>query len=50
VDPLDFPARVREQIRDQGHVTTRTYGWYANRPRGRRVKAPPAAADAPPPG
>ena len=30
-------------IPDQGHVTTRYYGWYANRPRGKRGKTAPAA-------
>ena len=28
-------------IPDTGHVTTRDYGWYANRPRGMREKAVP---------
>ena len=44
-DPLEFLALVLVHIPDQGHVTTRYYGWYANRPRGMRVKAKPAAAD-----
>ena len=35
-------------IPDQGHVTTRYYGWYANRPRGMRRQAEPATAGAPP--
>ncbi|MCA2992523.1 MAG: hypothetical protein INH11_15900 [Gemmatimonas sp.] len=35
-------------IPDKGHVTTRYYGWYANRPRGMRVRAKPAAANGPP--
>ena len=48
VDPLEFLARVLVHIPDQGHVTTRYYGWYANRPRGMRVKAKPAAANGPP--
>lgn len=43
VDPLEFLARVLVHIPDQGHVTTRYYGWYANRPRGKRDKAAPAA-------
>lgn len=47
-DPLEFLARVLVHIPDKGHVTTRYYGWYANRPRGMRDKAPPAAADGPP--
>ena len=34
MDPLEFLARVRVHIPDKGHVTTRDYGWYANRPRG----------------
>ena len=29
-------------IPDKDHVTTRYYGWYANRPRGMRQKADPA--------
>ena len=29
-------------------MTTRYYGWYANRPRGTRGKAAPATADGPP--
>ena len=33
-DPLKFLARVLRHIPDKGHVTTRYYGWYANRPRG----------------
>ena len=48
VDPLAFLARVLVHIPDQGHVTTRYYGWYANRPRGMRHKADPATADGPP--
>jgi hypothetical protein len=48
VDPLGFLARVLVHIPDKGHVTTRYYGWYANRPRGMRVKAKPAAANGPP--
>jgi hypothetical protein len=47
-DPLEFLARVLVHIPDQGHVTTRYYGWYANRPRGMRRQAEPAAVDAPP--
>ena len=35
-------------IPEKGHVTTRYYGWYANRPRGMRVKAAPVAMDGPP--
>ena len=48
VDPLEFLARVLVHIPDQGHVTTRYYGWYANRPRGMRQKAAPTRADGPP--
>ena len=48
VDPLEFLARVLVHIPDTGHVTTRYYGWYANRLRGRRGKAEAAAADGPP--
>ena len=48
VDPLEFLARVLVHIPDQGHVTTRYYGWYANRPRGMRQKAAPTGADGPP--
>jgi len=47
-DPLEFLARVLVHIPDKGHVTTRYYGWYANRPRGMRRQAEPAAADTPP--
>jgi len=47
-DPLEFLARVLVHIPDTGHVTTRYYGWYANRPRGMREKAAPTAADGPP--
>jgi hypothetical protein len=45
-DPLEFLARVLTHIPDKGQVTTRYYGWYANRPRGMRRRAEPAAADA----
>ena len=48
VDPLEFLARVLVHIPDQGRVTTRYYGWYANRPRGMRQKAAPTGADGPP--
>jgi Putative transposase len=48
-DPLELLARVLIHIPDKGHVTTRYYGWYANRPRGMRRQAEPAAADAPVP-
>ena len=41
-DPLEFLARVLVHIPDKGHVTTRYYGLYDNRPRGMRVKAAPA--------
>lgn len=37
-DPLEFFARVLVHIPDQGQVTTRYYGWYANRPRGMRAR------------
>ena len=47
-DPLEFLARVLVHIPDKGHVTTRYYGWYANRPRGMRGQAELIAADAPP--
>ena len=53
VDPLAFLARVLVHIPDKGHVTTRYYGWYANRPRGMRRQAesatgaPPVIASAP---
>ena len=46
MDPLEFLARVLVHIPDKGHVTTRYYGWYANRPRGTRGKAAPAMAGA----
>ena len=45
VDPLECLARVLVHIPDKGQVTTRYYGWDANRPRGMRDKAVPAAAD-----
>ncbi len=48
VDPLEFLARALVHIPDKGQVTTRYYGWYANRPRGRRRQAERAATDAPP--
>ncbi len=48
-DPLEFLARVLTHIPDKGQVTTRYYGWYANRPRGMRRRAKPAPADAPVP-
>src|SRR5665647_3072160 len=48
-DPLEFLARVLVHIPNKGQVTTRYYGWYANRPRGMRRRAAPAAADAPVP-
>ena len=48
-DPLAFLARVLVHIPDKGQVTTRYSGWYANRPRGLRRQAEPAAADAPVP-
>ena len=38
-DPLEFLARVLVHIPDKGHVTTRYYGCYANRPRARRATA-----------
>ncbi len=47
-DPLEFLARVLVHIPDKGHVTTRYYGWYANRPRGMRQKAAPTGAEGPP--
>ena len=49
VDPLECLARVLVHMPDKGHVTTRYYGWSANRPRGRRRRAEPVAAAAPPP-
>ena len=47
VDPLAFLARVLVHIPDKGQVTTRYYGWYANRPRGMRHQVEPAAPEAP---
>lgn len=47
-DPLEFLARVLVHVPDKGHVTTWYDGWYANRPRGMRRQAEPAAADTPP--
>jgi len=48
VDPLEFLARVLVHIPDKGHVTTRYYGWYANRPRGMRQTAAPTGSNGPP--
>ncbi len=48
VDPLESLARVLVHVPDKGQVTRRYYGWYANRPRGIRSTAAPAAADGPP--
>ena len=48
-EALEFLARVLVHIPDKGQVTTRYYGWYANRPRGMRRQAEPAGADAPVP-
>jgi len=48
VDPLECLARALVHIPDKGHVTTRYYGWYANRPRGMRGTAATAAAAVPP--
>jgi len=39
---------VLVHIPDNGHVTTRDYGWYANRPRGMRGTAESRAAATPP--
>ena len=36
-------------IPDKGQVTTRYYGWYANRLRGMRREAEPAGAETPVP-
>ena len=49
VDPLEFLARVLVHIPDKGHVTTRYYGWDANRLRGMRGKAESTATAVPPP-
>ena len=49
VDPLEFLARVLVHIPEKGHVTTRYYGWYANRPRGMRRQAESMATAVPPP-
>ena len=43
-DALEFLARVVVHIPDKGQVTTRYYGWYANRPRGMRRRAESAGA------
>ena len=48
-DPLEFLARALVHLPDKGHVTTRSYGWYANRPRGMRRQAEPAMDAAPVP-
>ncbi len=47
LDPLECLARVLVHIPDQGHVTKRYDGWYANRARGTRDKAAPALVPAP---
>ncbi len=47
LDPRAFLARVLVHIPDKGQVTTRYYGWYANRPRGMRRQVEPAAAEVP---
>jgi hypothetical protein len=46
-DPLEFLARVLTHIPDKGQVTTRYYGWYANRPRGMRRQVDPIGPVAP---
>ena len=48
VDALAFLARVVVHIPDKGRVTTRYYGWYANRPRGQRRRQAEAAGAHPP--
>jgi len=48
-DPLEFLARVLVHIPDKGHVTTRYYGWYADRPRGMRRQAEPTGDVGTPP-
>lgn len=48
-DPLEFLARILTHIPDMGQVTTRYYGWYANRPRRMRRLASPIDAAAPVP-
>jgi len=47
-DPLEFLARVLVHMPDKGHVTTRYYGRYANRPRGMRRQAQAVEAETPP--
>ena len=42
---MEFLARVLVHIPDKGQVTTRYYGWDANRPRGMRRQAAPAGAE-----
>ena len=44
-DPLELLARGLVRIPDKGHVTTRYYGWYANRPRGRAYQPEPTRAE-----
>ena len=48
VDPLGFLTRVIVHIPDKGQVTTRYYGWSANRSLGMRRQAEPAPATASP--
>jgi hypothetical protein len=47
-EPLEFLARVFVHIPETGHITTRHYGWHANRPRGMRRQAAPASVEMPP--
>ncbi|MEK6612245.1 MAG: transposase [Gemmatimonadota bacterium] len=47
IDPLEFLARVLAHIPDKGQVTTRYYGWYANRPRGMRRQTQAGASPTP---
>ncbi len=49
LDPRAFLARVLVHIPDKGQVTTRYYGWYANRPRGMRRRAESGGANPPTP-
>jgi len=47
VDPLEFLARLVTHIPNTHQVMTRSYGWYANRPRGRRRPATTETVAAP---
>ena len=49
MEPLALLARVLVNVPDNVHVTTRYYGWYANRPRGMRDETESTVRVVPPP-